>query len=947
MKRLRFYILSVLLALISISATAQDKPVYLHTLTPLGGHNYKFAHNMNDYLEMGGLVYKRGFGLSAQKGNFVEWSLKGKYKTLSFILGSEPWYDKSHKKGILVITGDGRKIVDRIITTYESPQWITADITGVDILRFYVPNTDADAGLADVAVWRADQTPYQTSPTHTFTKSEPIMLCRDLMPYRVGNRHTIYSSNPKFIKPDDILAYRAEDGTIRLSGQTYKNGIEANAEMALIGNAEAISHFNLGGQFAKMSFIVGPLDTDDGTLQRGWFVIKSNDKIIYEKEIIEGELASEVTIDIEGCRYLEIRTHNATGSLRIGIANCMLYPKGYEVVSTNQTAQTNLNNLPGNDPTKVIEKTIDTSEYLKSLPDVCKLVTSIPPYAIGGGMTRENAVFEDLSQYVTFSMGGIKYSEGVVLQSTTNFFHNNTGAHVLFNLGGEFDYLSFTTGWVGKCGVLKNDWLRVTADDKVVLQVPLKATDPNRSYTVPLHKCKILKFEKLGMASMDHPAFGLADMVVYRGEPVEHNLFHHPVPECPETIDLIDLNLPYIHYVSSAMDVKRLFDGSTQREYFAMPNGERIYKGFLLKTSVHFDLEMGPTSEPSTGIIAPALGASFMVGAIGGATVSMVAPFGALLALAAGGTAHEASCAAFNTWKEYNYVTFTVACRVKHNTIDTIDCKQDPVEILKIGADGQVVAEFGIYDKMQPTTYTVPINKCQQLMFWLECGGSNSGQFILYDLKVHKNKPQITIPLITERNNVPQVLADKEPYNICSNAAELYPQIEWQRPSTINRTINEYFDLYTERLKKFDDFMEEIFKVQYTTVSRYIKSANGHQYRSISVQEREGDRYNLFKIMERNKTIINTMMDQRSLVTAVRVARVPAMRGLLEITDPKRLVEFREHFKQAAEILKAYEDAAAKLIEAKKAENKAIESLINNSLDIDGIKSTEFEVFVK
>jgi hypothetical protein len=71
------------------------------------------------------------------------------------------------------------------------------------------------------------------------------------------------------------------------------------------------------------------------------------------------------------------------------------------------------------------------------------------------------------------------------------------------------------------------------------------------------------------------------------------------------------------------------------------------------------------------------------------------------------------------------------------------------------------------------------------------------------------------------------------------------------------------------------------------------------------------------------------------------------MRGLLEITDPKRLVEFREHFKQAAEILKAYEDAAAKLIEAKKAENKAIESLINNSLDIDGIKSTEFEVFVK
>lgn len=33
---------------------------------------------------------------------------------------------------------------------------------------------------------------------------------------------------------------------------------------------------------------------------------------------------------------------------------------------------------------------------------------------------------------------------------------------------------------------------------------------------------------------MDAAAFGVADLVVYRGEPVENDLFVHPVPECPD-----------------------------------------------------------------------------------------------------------------------------------------------------------------------------------------------------------------------------------------------------------------------------------------------------------------------------------------------------------------------------------------------------------------------------
>ena len=41
---------------------------------------------------------------------------------------------------------------------------------------------------------------------------------------------------------------------------------------------------------------------------------------------------------------------------------------------------------------------------------------------------------------------------------------------------------------------------------------------------------------------------------------------------------------------------------------------------------------------------------------------------------------------------------------------------------------------------MKPTTYTVPIHRCTQLMFWLECGDYRSGQYVLYDMTVRKNK---------------------------------------------------------------------------------------------------------------------------------------------------------------------------------------------------------------
>ena len=108
--------------------------------------------------------------------------------------------------------------------------------------------------------------------------------------------------------------------------------------------------------------------------------------------------------------------------------------------------------------------------------------------------------------------------------------------------------------------------------------------------------------------------------------------------------------------------------------------------------------------------------------------------------LAAGGEAMENSCAAFNTYGQYNSVTFTVACYKPYINAD------DYRETLLIGADHKVVAELSLYETMEPQTVTVPIDGCGQLMFWLSNTDNWSGQFLFYDIRLTKDRLPLNIP---------------------------------------------------------------------------------------------------------------------------------------------------------------------------------------------------------
>lgn len=946
-----FAAVSIIASFMCLPVSAQDVNYLTKSHKPVAWLAFSKASEMpyqsglertfTDEIPLGGVGYKNGFALRTIYGptqhGYVEYSLKGKYEKLMFILGASPFHSPDRTKGVFAVTGDGRKILDKVIEEHAAPERILLDVSGVDLLRFEIVTGDISIGVAEPTLWTAGQKPRETGRI-SLAPDRPVELVSDLRPYVVGSSHYCVSSAEN------------DRHMTKINGKAYTSGLELVTSMQLIGTGWSWTLFNLGGKYKTLRFIVGPRDNSGGTLGVAWFTVKCDGKIIYEYEISEANIAREVTLDVTGCRQLSFESEQVSGSSTIALADIMAYPEGTEPYNVADGA-----------------KMLVIGDY-SGLPDVCKLISNIPPYQVTGTFADGDCVFDGKSEHITFSMGGVRHNEGIVLQSNTNFFNDNTRASALFNLAGEFDYVSFTAGWVGKCGVLKNDTLRVYTDMDIALEVPLVATAPPQKYIVPLNRCLRLTFEKRGMNSLSHPAFGVADIVVYRGKPVENGLFVHPVPALPDEIDLIDLGKPYVHYVKQMSENmnQAFYDGSTQKRYFLVGQS-RVNKGFVLQTCVHFDLEAGPLSEAGgeTGVAAGALGSSIMVGSAGGATISAVSPFGALIALASGGTALESSCAAFNTYGAYDELTFTVA-----SLSPAVSGSSDRArEKLLIGCDGDVVQEIELADDMSPTTFTIPIGKCSQLMFWLECGKATSGKYAFYDMSVRKgfSGKGIVAGGVSSVGVSAGAVAPCDPY-VLPYVAFRRMKVEWEKPRTCNVTDIDrfYYDCQTAK-SRFDTFLgagrsEDSILIEellgnlmepesgmgaaggYYTRGKYVIGSDGASYRAIELFNSKGKQLDFNWLIRRDRLVIDYARNCKALITNLKISQANANLSLLEAG--LRAVAVGKEIKRAGTMIDAYKMQLDALIEEKEAEIQLIESLFKNSLMLDGVASDSRCVFI-
>lgn len=901
-------------------ASYAQTPIYLaKTYKPTEQKGYEVKTSIGI---QGGETWKNAFTLWDE--GKVSFNIGGKYEQLTFIMGPVN-YQLYNVPSIVTIHADGRKIFDGVVKPADLPKYITLNISGVNTLQFTQVENGLNIAFCEVALWKKGQKPRDLQGKST-PDTNKRMLFKDIKPYHMNGSAELNSNGHKLVTPNDKFK------SINIGNKTYDYGLIMDLSMQLIGNGAKETHLNIGGKYETLQFTVGPLVTDDAANGRGWITILGDNKILYEYEIEQHHIAKQVTLNIEGVQKLTFASEQAHGSQVAGIVDAWVYPKGQVPVNTSQEV------ADGADP------------RLKTLPNVCKLISNIPPYSLRSNVKQQ--LYDGKSDYITFSMGGTKFNEGFILYNTASIMSDDVHSHAIFDLGNEFDYVSFTTGYVGKSWVMNSDQLSVFADDELIFSVPLNPTYPNQKYVLPIKKCRKLKFESKGQGSMDVAAFGVADLIVYRGEPVENNLFSHPTPECPYEIDLIDLGAPYLHYISSSKS-GAFVDGKSKNNYFTRYDNSRIYKGFVLQTSTHFSLDHGVLSGSeavgASTIGAAAVGAAFVpIGvSVGGAVVgtSLMSVAG-LMMLAAGGEAIENSCAAFNTYGQYNSVTFTVECLRTEGDTQLLgkDTYQPDIserkEKLLIGADHVVMAELTVFEGMKPQTVTVPINGCEQLMFWLANTKGTSAAYVFHDIKVSKQKCELIIP----EDMRPSTAVVTEP-----RWTELTIAEGWTKPKNSGvKAVDDYLigvkNLYEKVLKAVKNEAPS-----YTVHTYYLETDAMQVCKAVklfSKRTTSTGKHNDLRIpytLDQYSYTVKALTQMMESIKDLQRKQVSASAGLLELG--LRGVSYGKVLKQCNRLLKQMKEVVGDMCQCTMENEAFLRKLIYTSVDIDGRKSTEMTIF--
>ncbi|MCQ2329189.1 MAG: NPCBM/NEW2 domain-containing protein [Paludibacteraceae bacterium] len=747
-------ILLSFIALIALMLTADAQVVFVDTFQPIkksgSGHYRPVTSKEGNQLRLSCYKMGSGFSLDAPGGgligstepNEVEFDIKGEYVAMTFVLA--PFIPNSAGDGhysIVTITGDGKRLLDDVVFDHDALRMIKLDVTDVNILKISVLQGSQNVGFGNVKLWKAGQKILQTgNPLNSLPKGA-VRLVNDLRPHFIRHTGWVNTLDTSFLNgPREVPS-------IRINRKEFNSGLQFTANEGFMEDMMGYSYFWTNKRYDKISFIVGPRDNQSSNAS-AWLIVKADKKVVYEGVVTQKDLAQQIVVDIAGAELVSFhsqrRSSDFLGSITFGVVDIIAYPPGYTDIPTPGILNVN-------------------KDKISKLPDICPLLSNIRPFSVRGVSKEANTMFYGESRYITFSMGGTKYNEGLLLTTGNTLMGDMIDAYAAFDLGGEFDWISFDAGCLSKNHILDDDALRIYADDQLVFDKTIYCTWPNQHYEIPVNKCRTLRFEKMGNGKKKQTIIGVGDIILYRGKPVANNIFEHDIPECPYEIDLIDLcGKPYFHYVGRYVSSLTNFsmddcfhDGSTITKYFQMKDGRQINKGIMLETNIPLGLE-NVTVTGALFTFLTGAGANLSssdvaaeTGTTGGATGI---PMGAIGLLLFDKNQKQASVAAFNPYGQYESCTFTVACKSEH--VDEMatsfgdrseEVMKNPVK-LNIFADRVLVGEVWLNNKMEPTTVTVPIRKCKQLMFWLECGDTRSGQYVIYDAKLSKAPTNIPIP---------------------------------------------------------------------------------------------------------------------------------------------------------------------------------------------------------
>ncbi len=943
-------ILLTVLVFMMLMLTAEAQVVLVDKYQPVGSKKGYFPNLSSDGLNMKMACYKMGsgFGLKAPESGLigttdptvVEFNINGEYTTLTFVLA--PYLPNSAGDGhysIVTITGDGQRLMDEVVFDHDPLRMFSLDVTGVRSLKFQVIKGNQDVGFGNMKLWKKGQKVVQTAnPLNKLPKGEPVRLVDQLRPLYirwtgwVNTLDTAFEGGPK------------EVPSIRINRKEFNSGLQFFADDGLFDSNMAWSYFWTNKRFDKISFIVGPRDNQSSN-SSAWLVVKADKKVVYEGVVTQKDLAQQVVVDVAGAElvsfHTERRSGDLMGSITFGVVDIMAYPAGYTDIP--QPGVLNVN-----------------KDKISQLPDVCPLLSNIKPFSVRGVSKEAYTMFYGESKYITFSMGGLKYNEGLLLTTGNKLFGDMIDAYAEFDLGGEYDWISFDAGCLSKSHILDDDALRIYADDKLVFDRTIHCTWPNQHYEIPVYKCRTLRFEKPGNGKKKQTIIGVGDIILYRGNPVANNIFEHEIPDCPYETDLIDLcGKPYFHYVGryvsslTGFSMDNCFhDGSLMKEAFEMKDGSRINKGFMLETNIPLGLEDVTLMDAAfmflTGVGANISNShmSAYTGTTAGATGT---PAGAIFLLLEDPSKKQASAAAFNPYGQYESCTFTVANKSEHvsSFAQTFGASQNDIMNrvkLNVFADQILVGEYWLDNKMQPLTVTVPIFKCHQLMFWLECGDERSGQYVFYNLKVSKAPCNIPIPEEYHKNagnNGKPSASRKE------KQSKKDERIEWDLTrSSGNSTLNSYFNGVSTLWEKSKAFVSKAYDDPTVNVT-WVQSKSGNAYKCVTFSQRGTNRLDVLSMLQQLRQRIADGEALKQSIAAHQPLVASASLALPSLSSLNDMSFFGKYIKIGPKALTQCSNDIDAAIADTQRQIDMLESYLGKALDVDGQRSSKTVLIVE
>ncbi len=674
------------------------------------GHldRYKYSRPDDRPLYMGGYPYYGGFVMFAHGYSeqvYVAFDVSSyEGKTLAFAMGSAQTNGYQDTAAAVVdIRLDGKQVIEKLITAPDPAEWYTLDLTGVSELSFTITRDEGGenrVGVAEMTIW---DSPEEVVPTahEQSTGGVRAQLVKDIYPHLFkigdgGNATLLYTqaTHPGFMRDYDINNATTQEPA-SVGGKTYMEAFGIREAEPLMGESLSSVYFYTEEQYGYLSFMVGGEDVENARDGVTWLTVYADDKIVHEELVRSSELPRRYSVPIHNCKMLCFEVKYESGSpSRPVVFDAFVGKTEADAVGT-------------------LESTIP--DY----PDVCKLVSTIRPYAVS--VAEEDPVFDGSSAYHTFTMAGRKYNEGLILYPVATLLAGSKNSYASFNLEGQFKYMTFKAGLLDKSPQIMNDTLNIYLDGVLTESIPLLALDLPSGHTVELNNCRELKFELVGREGTYRPAYGLSEMIVYKNEVVDNDLFPPEQMNYPDSMPLIENIRPYMCYNSQAKEIGEqvVFDGSTKKEYFEI-GGEKIYSGVILKTSVHLDLlGIGGGADATDILFAQMMASSIMFGD---------------LAILAAGVLYENSFAGFDLHGEFSKVTFTVAC----SDPDAYISGMEEVTELQIGSNQKLMETVTVSRDMEPTTYTVEIENTEQLFFFLKCGNGTSASYAIYDIVVEK-----------------------------------------------------------------------------------------------------------------------------------------------------------------------------------------------------------------